>query len=334
MLSIGISIGMFLVLLVVLCFASIGLTNGLEKIDARLRFPEALLGIFTAFGADAPEIASAIAALNSNYHDVALGVVLGSNIFNFAGLLGVSAMVAGRVKIRRRGLLINGGVGLLATVAIAALILVWISAGLSLVVLAMLLGRYCFVSSLQAPQIKRLRLPDGIKKFLGTAVEHAHHNAKKRDARLHASMGDAIVVIFSLGLIVASSAALVHIAVALASAWGVSHAVVGTLILATLTSIPNLAAAAHLARAGRGAAVVSETFNSNTINALVGICLPAFIFGLQQPSKPIEFSVIWLIGMSLVAIVATSFPKGLHRLGGAVIIGLYIIFAGVIVFWQ
>jgi len=110
-LSVVIAIGMFLALVVVMSIASVWLTNGLKKIGARLRFREALLGILTALGADAPEITSAIAVLYFNHHDLALGVVLGSNIFNLAGLLGLSALVAGRVEIGRHGLLVNGGVG-------------------------------------------------------------------------------------------------------------------------------------------------------------------------------------------------------------------------------
>jgi len=333
-LSVVIAIGMFLALVVVMSIASVWLTNGLKKIGARLRFREALLGILTALGADAPEITSAIAVLYFNHHDLALGVVLGSNIFNLAGLLGLSALVAGRVEIGRHGLLVNGGVGLLVTVVVGVLIMARISPWLTLVMLMLLLVPYLFLASLHPQQLQRLSVPAAMKRFLAIAVEHAHRDARKRNVLAHATWKQGVLVLASLVLIVAASSGMVRIAVTLANRWNISQAVVGTLVLAALTSIPNVAAAVHLAWEGRGAAVISETFNSNTINAVIGICLPALVFGLETPSKPIEFSVFWLIGMSVVALTAASFRKGLHRVGGGIIIGLYVFFAAVIVLWR
>ena len=112
--------------LAAMSWLSVRLTSALERIGARLRFSEGLLGIVTALGADAPEICSAIVALLSNQHDVALGVVLGSNIFNLAGLLGLSAIVAGRVTIGQQGLWFNGGTSLLVSTVVVALVLQWI----------------------------------------------------------------------------------------------------------------------------------------------------------------------------------------------------------------
>jgi Ca2+/Na+ antiporter len=75
-------------------------------------FPEALLGLLTALAADAPEISSAISALVQHEHAVAVGVVVGSNAFNIAAMLGLSAIVAGRVRARHEMLELEGFVGL------------------------------------------------------------------------------------------------------------------------------------------------------------------------------------------------------------------------------
>src|SRR6266571_370703 len=92
--------------------SSIVLARGLDRLGERLGFSEALLGIVTALGADAPEIASAVAAIVAGHADTGVGVVVGSNVFNLAALLGVSALIAGRVRIHRHGLLLNGGVAI------------------------------------------------------------------------------------------------------------------------------------------------------------------------------------------------------------------------------
>jgi len=135
-------------------------------------------------------------------------------------------------------------------------------------------------------------------------------------------------------VIVISSMGAVQSAIELASLWGISHAVTGMLILASLTSIPNVIAAVRLAREGRGAAVVSESLNSNTLNILAGICLPAVIFGFAAPTPPIVFATVWLLAMKCFAVVASGHHRGLHRGGGAALMALYLLFALLIVFWQ
>ena len=87
---------LFVISLAVTLAASEAMVRGLDRLGARLGFSGALLGLLTALGADAPEIASAVASLQARARDVGLGVVLGSNIFNLAALLGLSAILAGR----------------------------------------------------------------------------------------------------------------------------------------------------------------------------------------------------------------------------------------------
>lgn len=67
------------------------------------------------------------------------------------------------------------------------------------------------------------------------------------------------------------------------------------MILAALTSLPNAYTAAHLARRGRGAAVVSATVNSNTINLVVGLALPALIIGMDSAARDGGVELGWLL---------------------------------------
>jgi cation:H+ antiporter len=122
---------------------------------------------------------------------------------------------------------------------------------------------------------------------------------------------------------------MVAAAQSLADRWNVSDVVVGALVLAALTSIPNLIAAVRLARHGRGAACVSESLNSNNANVLVGLCVPAVILGLGSASGVEIFAACWMVGMTVVAVVL-GFGSGLTRREGAVIIALYVAFAVVI----
>lgn len=323
----------FAISLLVMFWASKRLAATLERIGTRLRFSDGLLGIVTALAADAPEICSAFAALLFGEHEVGIGVVIGSNIFNLAGLLGLSALVAGRVTIGRKGLWLNGGTSLLVSAVLVALVLQWLSALASLLLLTLVLVPYVALVAMHPPQIDAFRLHSGVRNFLSTAVGHAHRDAHKQPHIPNGSWSDAAVAAVCILLIIASSFAAVDSAVELGGRWGISEAVLGMLILAALTSIPNVIAAIHLAREGRGAAVVSESLNSNTLNILVGVCLPALLIGFSQPSSAIVYAVFWLSIMKVTAIVAASHHNGLHRVGGGVIVTLYLVFALAVLLW-
>src|SRR6266568_9036396 len=102
----------FLASLVVTLAAAAFFADRLDHIGLRLGLPEALLGLLTALAADAPEISSAIVALVQHEHAVAVGVVVGSNAFNLAAMLGLSAVVTARVRGRHEALELEAFVGL------------------------------------------------------------------------------------------------------------------------------------------------------------------------------------------------------------------------------
>ena len=66
------------------------LVSRLERIGERLGLSEAILGLVAALAADAPEVTSAVTALTHQRQRIGAGVVLGSNVFNLAALLGLA----------------------------------------------------------------------------------------------------------------------------------------------------------------------------------------------------------------------------------------------------
>src|SRR6476469_4520429 len=128
--------------------SSVVLARELDRIGERLGFSEALLGIVAALGADAPEIASALAAVIAGHEDTGVGVVVGSNVFNLAALLGVSALNAERVRIHRHGLLLNGGVAIVVAIIGAFVAMDLVSGALGLVLTLVVLTPYVVLSAL------------------------------------------------------------------------------------------------------------------------------------------------------------------------------------------
>ena len=103
-------IAVFAASFVLTVIASVVISRRLEQCGAWLQIPASLLGVIAALGADAPEISSAVTALRAGDHNLGLGIVMGSNIFNIASLLGLSAVVSGGIQVSRATLWLNGGV--------------------------------------------------------------------------------------------------------------------------------------------------------------------------------------------------------------------------------
>jgi cation:H+ antiporter len=303
--------------------ASVVLARDLDRIGQRLGFSEALLGMVTALGADAPEIAAAVAAVVAGHENTGVGVVVGSNVFNLAALLGVSALIAGRVRIHRHGLFLNGGVAIVVAIIGAFVAIDLLPGGVGLALALVVLAPYVVVSALH--ERARSRLPASLRE----AVAEEQRDARRDEFSPPATRLDALAVVPALAAVVGGAYGMVAAAQSLGDRFDVSDIVLGALVLAALTSIPNLIAAVRLARHGRGAACVSEALNSNNANILVGLCVPALILGFGSASGIETFAALWMVGMTVIA-VTLGFGCGLTRREGGAIVALYVAFAVVV----
>ena len=308
---------------VVTVASSVVLARELDRLGERLGFSEALLGMVTALGADAPEIASAVAAVVAGHEDTGVGVVVGSNVFNLAALLGLSALIAGPVRIHGHGLLLNGGVAVLVAIIGAFVAINVLPGGVGLILALVVLVPYVVLSALH--ERARSRLPSPLRE----AVAEEQRDARRDEFSSPATTRDALTIIPALAAVVGGAYGMVAAAQSLGDRFDVSDIVLGALVLAALTCIPNLIAAVRLARHGRGAACVSEALNSNNANILVGLCVPALILGFGSASGVETFAALWMVGMT-VAAVALGFGGGLTKREGVAIVALYVAFAVVV----
>ncbi|MGA8015451.1 MAG: hypothetical protein WCB85_05990, partial [Candidatus Dormiibacterota bacterium] len=132
------------------------LVSRLERVGERLGLSEALLGMVAALAADAPEITSAITAMVNQQQRVGVGVVIGSNVFNLAALLGLGALVAGRIHLHRRVVLLGGVIAVwVAAVALLAVLGV-LTPGQGLLLAGVILLGYMALLGLDRQGLRRL----------------------------------------------------------------------------------------------------------------------------------------------------------------------------------
>jgi len=310
--------------------SSVVLSERLDQVGHRFRLPPGLIGLVTALGADSPEISSAAAAIIGGQHDLGRGVIFGSNIFNVAMLLGLSAVVAGRVAMSRANLGFNAGVAFCLTLAVGAQTLGWIGRTVTGLLLLAVAVPYGVLSSLRRDTVRSLRLPQGarswIERLVLTEVRKSEDDATKLD-RLTPADGLSIVPL--LTMIIIASVAMVRAAELLGQRWGVSQLVIGTFVVAFLTGLPNLVASVRLARQGRGTALSSEAFNSNSLNLLAGAYLPTLFVSLPGPSREAVLALGTLLALTAGAAGIGIAGRGFGRGTGVLLVAAYAAYAAV-----
>ena len=296
----------------------------LERLSARFGLPEALLGLVVALAADAPEVTAAAAALAGGQHAVGAGVVLGSNAFNLAALLGLSAIVAGRIALHRRVLALEGAVALwLAAVSLA--LVGGLAADWALAAALAVLAPYLAVSAVHPASRGRLPLPARWRNWLASAVSDEETEITQALAARKGGPRDAVAGAAALAVVIGTSIVMERSATTVGGRLGVPGIVTGGIVLAAITSLPNAVAAVYLARRGRASATLSGALNSNTLNVVAGLLIPALFTGLGRVSGGTVITAAWYAGLTVITLALAWRGRGLSRGPGAAIIAAYLV---------
>jgi cation:H+ antiporter len=304
------------------------LVTRLERIGDRLGLSEALLGMLAALAADAPEITSAVTALAQHQQKVGAGVIIGSNVFNLAALLGLGAVVAGSITLHRKVVLLGGVVGLWVAVVCLVTTAGAIPPGAGLIGVLAVLIPYCTVLGAGRARLGRLPVARRWEDWLAVAI---HEEEEELEEVIHPPHGrgiDVLVGAAALIAVVVASVVMERAGTSLGAHFAVPQIVTGAVVLAAVTSLPNAVAAVYLAIRGRGAAMLSTTLNSNALNVTFGLLLPATITGLGSPSPHSVLIAVWYLGLTGAAVGFACRDGGVRRATGALIIGSYLVFLG------
>ena len=307
------------------------LVSRLERLGERAGFSEAWLGLVAALAADAPEITSAVTALTRGQASVGAGVVIGSNVFNLAALLGLAAVAAGGIAFHRRVVLLAGlpGIWVAAVCLLTVAAVLAPAAGLALTAVVMV--PYAAVLGMRRARMESLRLPAGWARWLVAAVHEEETELAEAIRPRRGTWRDGLAAAGALIVVVGASTTMEVTATALGRRYAVADIITGGLVLAVVTSLPNAVTAVYLARRGRGAAVLSTALNSNAINVMAGLLIPAVLAGLGPRSGPGTLVAAWYAGLTVLALAFAYRGRGLGRMSGAVIIAGYLAFVAALV---
>ena len=220
-------------------------------------------------------------------------------------------MVAGRIELHRKVVVLSGAVAM--AVAAACLLSVGglLPAGGGLaIVLAVLVPYVVLLGGTERPW-DELKLPNRWSAWITAAIVEEESELEKAIHPGRGTAGDALMAGGALVVVIVASVAMERGATSLGVHFGVAEIIVGGLVLAAVTSLPNAVSAIYLARRGRGAATLSTALNSNSLNVMAGLLIPAVVIGLAKPSGSGLLVSSWYVGLTALTLALAYAGHGL-----------------------
>ena len=265
------------------------LTEGASALARRMSVPEIVIGLtIVAAGTSAPELFVSMVSALKDTPDMALGNVVGSNIFNTLLIVGCSAMVAPMV-IAKSTIRKDIPFAVAASVLLLAVVLTGndISRTEGLILLA---GFAAFMV------------------YTFKVAMKAGENATEKitDAPLSV-WKSGLYVLGGLGGLIFGSDLFVDSASEVARQLDICEGVIGLTIVAGGTSLPELATSVVAARKGQSAMAIGNVIGSNVFNILLILGVTATITPMQiQGITPVDLSVMLL---SILLVWGFSYTK-------------------------
>lgn len=306
--------------LALILFGANWLTDGSSAIARRMGVSDLVIGLtVVAFGTSAPELAISIISAVGHKASLAVGNIVGSNIFNILMIIGVTACIR-PIRIERT----------VMTREIPMVILA-----------ALLMLAFGYAPLLDTGATRSITRLDGILLlfFLVLYLRYTLASAKTgspadsndvpgQEGRAPEGIAlwkSILMVIFGLAALVYGGDRFVDGASAVARALGVSDAVIGLTIVAIGTSLPELATSAVAAVKGKPGLAVGNVIGSNILNVVLVLGAAATIYPL--PFGNISQTDLWVeLGASVLFLLMGWIigRRTITRAEGVLLIACYV----------
>ncbi len=290
------------------------LVRGASKLAVALRISPLVIGLtVVAFGTSAPELAVSVQASIIGSADLAIGNVVGSNIFNVLLILGLSAVIVPLVvasEFIRRDVPIMIGVSVL-------MLIFSLDGHIGRVDGAILFTGivsytvWCIRASRQESQAVQQEF----------AAEWSSDEPRKKSSMLI----DVLLILGGLVLLVIGSNWLIHGSVVIAKSFGVSELIIGLTVVAAGTSLPELATSIIAAIKGERDIAVGNVVGSNIFNILSVLGLSALLApsGINVTAAAIRFDIPVMLAVAVACWPIFATGNVISRWEGAIFLFYY-----------
>ena len=293
-------IGMFVISLAVLLRASDWFIDSAENIGLTLGISPFIIGVtIVAFGTSLPELATSIAAIYAGNSEIVVGNVVGSNITNIALVLGLVAVMVGRIELENNIWHID------MPYLWASAFLLWFT-----------------LYDLHFSMGEAILFLVGITVFLAYSVSG---NGEKIEVEHRAGWRSYAFLVLGGGLVWLSADYTILAISKLSTLAGISPEVIALSAVALGTSLPEVIVSLSAARKGKSSIAVGTVLGSNIFNTYAVMGIPALFGKLVIPETIVDFSLPFMLAVTfLFAILCMT-----HRISkseGILLLVLYAFF--------
>lgn len=317
--------------LILILLGANGLTDGAASVAKRFRIPSIVIGLtIVAFGTSAPELTVSVASALKGSADIAIGNVVGSNIFNTLMIVGCTALFA-PIVITRNTLRKEIPLCILSSVVLLICandifldnatenILNRVDGLLLLCFFAIFMG-YTFAIAFQ----KSSAAPE-------PAVPE--HTAPEEEIKLLSWWKSILYIIGGLAALIYGGQLFVNGATGIARSMGVSESIIGLTLVAGGTSLPELATSIVAALKKNPEMAIGNVIGSNLFNIF-------FVLGCSASITPLHlsgitnFDLFTLVGSSILLWLFGLFfaKRTITRIEGSIMILCYVAYTVVLIY--
>lgn len=282
--------------------------DGSSSIAKHMKIPSVIVGLtIVAMGTSAPEASVSITAAISGNSDISLGNIVGSNIFNFLVVIGVSALIFPIIShkdIIKRDL--------------------WWNLGITGLLLLLILDR-------KIGRIDGAILLLGMALYLFVVIKNALKNRTEESKEELISVPKSIIfMVIGLAAIICGGNFVVDNASIIAKSLGLSETLIGLTIVAIGTSLPELVTSVTAAKKKEAGIALGNAVGSNLFNIL-------FILGASSVLTPINVAselfidTIILIAVGILIFIFSYTGRKTNRIEGLICTLLYVAYTAYII---
>lgn len=305
-----------------------GLTDGAASVAKRLRIPSIVIGLtIVAFGTSAPELTVSVSSAMKGSADIAIGNVVGSNLFNTLMIVGCTALFA-PIVITRNTLRKEIPLCILSSVVllicandvflnkVSTNILDRVDGLLLLCFFAIFMG-YTFA-------IASPKTSGEVLKASGEAPQ-PDHPVEEEEIRLLPWWKSTLYIIGGLGALIYGGELFVNGATGIARGLGVSESIIGLTLVAGGTSLPELATSIVAALKKNPEIAIGNVIGSNLFNIF-------FVLGCSATITPLSlngitnFDLLTLVGSGILLWLFGLFfaKRTITRIEGSIMVLCYV----------
>ncbi len=317
-----VTIALLILGLILLVISAEWLVKGASRLAAGCGISPLVIGLtVVAFGTSAPELSVSVMSAFKGQADLALGNVVGSNIFNVLFILGVASLVTPLIVAQQ---LVKLDVPVMILVSVMVLVLGYDGSIGRLDGLLFFAGGVGYTVFL----IRQSR------KESNNAVKAEYDQEFGGQAEKSNPLVDIGLILVAIGGLVIGSKFLVNGAVEIAQYFGVSELIIGLTIVSAGTSLPEVATSVVAAYRGERDIAVGNVVGSNIFNILVVLGLSSIIApsGINVAAPALAFDIPIMIAVAVACLPIFFAGYQISRLNGAIFLAFYVAYVVYLIF--